>query len=343
MTAPCDLPRPPRSPGRRNSAGQAACRRSGLLILALLLAGCGARTSPTSSPGFPQPLPAATTSPAPTPSPTPRPALLLVGGEAEDSLTSTLHSWAEQRGWEFRETIGSDLGPEVAAAVLVGAQGQAALPALLAAEVPVVTLDLEGVSAAPRISTVGQPGARRDQAGFLAGALAGLISQSGEVGLIGDPADEPYQTAFLHGLRYLCVGCSLVGLAPEAASVDAFRAKGVGVVAVLPGAGAGSAAQTLAGAGFWLVLVDHPAEPFDPNEVAARVVFEAGAMLTGALEALLSGQPGQAWPYSVELDSVRVVEVHSAALSAGRQQVLDEIVGALAAGSLDPGVDPKGP
>ena len=208
---------------------------------------------------------------------------------------------------------------------------------------PVVTLDLEGVSAGPRISTVGQPGARRDQAGFLAGALAGLTSPSGAVGLIGDPADEPYQTAFLHGLRYLCVSCSLVGLVPDAASADAFRAKAVDVVAVLPGAAAGSAAQRLAGAGLWLVLVDQPAEPFDPNEVAARVVFEAGSMLTGALEALLSGQPGQAWPYSVESGSIRVVEVNPAALSAGRQLLLDEIVGALAAGSLDPGADPKGP
>ena len=278
----------------------------------------------------------------PTRSPTPRPALLLVG-DAQDPLTTTLQSWAEQRGWEFRAAVGSELGAEVAAAVLTGEQGEAELPGLLAADVPVVTLDLEGVSAAPGISTVGLPGARRDQAGFLAGALAGLISQSGEVGLIGDPADEPYQTAFLHGLRYLCVGCSLVGLAPEAASVDAFRAKGVDVVAVLPGVAAGLAAQTLAGGGFWLVLVDQAAEPFDPNEVAARVVFEAGSMLTGALEALLSGLPGQAWPYAVELDSIRVIEIHSAALSAGRQQVLDEIVGALAAGLLDPGVEPKGP
>jgi hypothetical protein len=324
------------------SARRVARCRKGLLILALLAVGCGARSSPTSSPGAPQPFPAATTSPAPTPSPTPRPALLLVG-EAQDTLTSTLQSWAEQRGWEFREALGSDLGLEAAAAVLVGPQGEAELPALSAADVPVVTLDLEGVSAAPRISTVGQPGARRDQAGFLAGALAGLISQSGAVGLIGDPADEAYQTAFLHGLRYLCVGCSLVGLAPDAASADAFRAKGVDVVAVLPGAAAGAAAQRLAGAGFWLVLVDQPAEPFGPNEVAGRVVFEAGSMLTDALEALLSGQPGQAWPYSVELDSIQVVEVHSTALSAGRRQLLDEIVGALAAGSLDPGVDPKGP
>ena len=315
---------------------------SGLLLLALLAAGCGALNRPTTSPEGPQPLPAATSTPAPAPSPTPRPALLLVG-EAQDPLTTTLQSWAEQRGWEFREAIGFDLGPEVAAAVLMGAQGEAELAALSAAEVPIVTLDLEGVSAAPGISTVGQLGARRDQAGFLAGALAGLTSPSGAVGLIGDPADEPYQTAFLHGLRYLCVGCSLVGLAPEAASVSAFRAKAVDVVAVLPGAAAGSAAQSLAGAGFWLVLVDQPAEPFDPNELAARVVFEAGSMLTGALEALLSGQPGQAWPYSVESGSIRVVEVNPAALSAGRQLLLDEVVRALAAGSLDPGVDPQGP
>ena len=111
---------------------------SGLLLLALLSAGCGALNRPTTSPESPQPLPAATSAPAPAPSPTPRPALLLVG-EAQDPLTTTLQSWAEQRGWEFREAIGSDLGPEVAAAVLTGAQGEAALPALSAANVPVVT------------------------------------------------------------------------------------------------------------------------------------------------------------------------------------------------------------
>jgi len=317
--------------------------RSGFLLLALLAAGCGALNRPATSPETPQPPPAATSTPAPASSPTPLPALLLVG-EAQDPLTTTLQSWAEQRGWVFRQAgeVGAEAMGEVAAAVLVGAQGEAALPALTAAEVPIVTLDLEGVGAAPGISTVGRPGARRDQAGFLAGALAGLTSPSGAVGLIGDPADEPYQTAFLHGLRYLCVGCSLVGLAPEAASVDAFRAKAVDVVAVLPGAAAGSAAQRLAGAGFWLVLVDQAAEPFDTDEVAARVVFEAGAMLTGALEALLSGQPGQAWPYSVELGSIRVVEVNPAVFSAGRQLLLDEVVGALAGGSLDPGVDPQG-
>ena len=317
---------------------------SSLLFLAFLAAGCGALNGPTPGPGTPQPLPAATASPAPTPSPTPLPALLLVG-EAEDPLTSTLQSWAAQRGWEFRRTgeIGDEAAPEVAAAVLAGPQGEAALAALSAAEVPVVTLDLEGVSAGPRISTVGQPGARRDQAGFLAGAMAGLISQSGAVGLIGDPVGLDYPTGFLHGLRYLCVLCSLVGLESEEVDPDAFRAKGIDVVAVLPGAASGSAAQTLAGEGFWLVLLDQPAGPFAPDEVAARVVFEAGSTLTAALEALLSGQPGQAWPYAVELGSIRVVEVHSGALSAGRQQLLNEIVEALAAGSLDPGVDPQGP
>jgi hypothetical protein len=309
---------------------------SGFLLLALLAAGCGARNSPTSSPEGPQPLPAATSTPAPAPSPTPRPALLLVGGRDHDHDPAELGA-----AWLGLDERRIQVRREVAAAVLAGAQGEAALPALTAAEVPIVTLDLEGVSAAPGISTVGQPGARRDQAGFLAGALAGLTSQSEAVGLVGDQADEPYQTAFLHGLRYLCVGCNLVGLAPEAVSVDAFRAKSVDVVAVLPGAGAGSAAQ--AGRGGLLAGTGEPAEPFGPNEVAARVVFEAGTMLTGALEALLSGQPGQAWPYSVELGSIRVVEVNPAAFSAGRQLLLDEVVGALAAGSLDPGAEPQGP
>jgi len=126
---------------------------SGLLLLALLSAGCGALNRPTTSPESPQPLPAATSTPAPAPSPTPRPALLLVG-EAQDPLTTTLQSWAEQRGWEFLQAgeVGAEAMGEVAAAVLVGAQGEAELVALSAAGVPVVALDLEGVSAGPRIS-----------------------------------------------------------------------------------------------------------------------------------------------------------------------------------------------
>jgi hypothetical protein len=184
---------------------------------------------------------------------------------------------------------------------------------------------------------VGRTGARYDQAAFLAGALAGLISPTGRVGLIVDTAAEPEPTAFLHGLRYLCVRCELVSLEPARASVDAFRAEAVDVVGVLPGPAAGTAAQALAGEGFWLVLVNQPGATFAAGQLAARVVFEPAPMLIPALEALLSGAPGQTWPYSLELESIRVVDIHPRAISPGRQEALQEILRSLAAGTLDPG------
>lgn len=307
-------------------------RTLGLLILALLSAACG---TPTAGPATP-PTASATPVPAvPTPSPTPLPELLLVG-EAGEALTSALQSWAGQRGWVLR-TAGDhpDLRPDTAAAVLAGPQGEAALTDLSQAGLPTVTVDLEIAAAGPRLSTVGRPGARADQAGFLAGATAALITRSGWVGLIGDSAG---QSAFEHGLRYLCVRCSPVVLEPAAATVEAFRTKTVDVVAVLPGAQAGQAGRALSGQGFWLVLVDQPADGFAPAEVAAQVTFEPDAMVIAALEALLEGSPGQAWPYSAELGSLRLAQGPPEALSPGRLQVLSAVLQALAAGSLDPGV-----
>jgi hypothetical protein len=322
---------------------QAEIRRwAGLLILALLAGACGFAGSPTTVGPSSVTVTAAAAAITAAPSPSPRlvQELLLIG-EVDGSMASALQAWAEQRGWVVRQSdeLAREPGPATAAAVLAGPEGQAALAAFSAAGILTVALDLETASPGPQLSTVGRPGAREDQAGFLAGAVAALITRSGQVGLISDPAGV-YPQAFLHGLRYLCVRCGLVELAPEQASTDAFRAKTVDVVAVLPGAEAAVAAQALSGQGFWLVLVGQPAGSGTPGEVAARVVFESDSMLIAALEALLEGAPGQAWPYSAALGSLRLAEVDPGALSAGRRQALDQALQALADGSLDPGVSP---
>jgi hypothetical protein len=330
--------------------------RAALLILLLLPIACAAPLAPTETPATPVPT---WTAARPTASPTPAPELLLVG-EFDSDLAAALEAWAGERGWVVRrsdvgqkvpvdetaapETTGPGVAsPNTAAAVLTGPGGEAALPGLAAAGVPVVAVDIESAAPAQSVSTVGRPGARYDEAAFLAGALAGLISPTGSVGLIADPGAEQQQRAFLHGLRYLCVRCEVVSLDPAGTTVDGFRAKAADVVAVLPGPTAGTAAQALVGAGFWLVLVDQPDGPYLPDEVAARVAFEPEAMVIAALEALLAGQPGQAWPYSAQLDSLRVVEIHPQALSAGRLQAIGQLLQALAAGLLDPGVEAPGP
>lgn len=319
MNNPCDL----------------GARTLRLLILAVLAAACSLAGTPAGGPAAPQAAAATPTPATPTPSPTPPPELLLVG-EMQGTLASALQDWAEQRGWVLREAAGADIRPETAAAVLAGAAGEAALPALSEAGLPAATVDIANAAAGARLSTVGWPGARLDQAGFLAGAAAALITRTNWVGLIGEPGG---QTAFEHGLRYLCVNCSLVALEPAAATADAFRAKTVDVVAVLPGAEASQAAQALSGQGLWLVLVDQPAEALSPAEVAAQLLFEPGAMLTSALEALLAGEPGGAWPYSIDSGGIVLADLNPEAISLGRQQLLLTTYQALAKGDLAPGVD----
>jgi hypothetical protein len=92
-----------------------------------------------------------------------------------------------------------------------------------------------------------------------------------------------------------------------------------------------------------MVLVDQPGEAFGAGQIAGRVVFEPSAALLAALEALVKGQPGQAWPYSAELGGLQLIEIDPQALSAGRRQALEGILQALADGTLDPGLLPPTP
>jgi len=76
-----------------------------------------------------------------------------------------------------------------------------------------------GIAAGGSVNTIGGI-IRRDQAGFLAGALAGLASESGWVGRIdgtgGEAATETiYQASFTHGLRYACPRCRLMTAAAQ--------------------------------------------------------------------------------------------------------------------------------
>lgn len=307
-------------------------RFGGMLAAALALAAaCNAPGAAPTITGSPAP-----TSPPPTPIPTstPVPELLLIG-EASPGLRASLHDWATQRGWRLREASAGDPAAHTAAVVLSDG-GEAALPALAESSLPIVTVDLPAAVPGQHLSTVGEPGARHDQAGFLAGSLAALATRSSQVGLITDPGGV-YPQAFLHGLRYLCVRCTLIELAPEAAGADAFRAKRVDVIGVAPGAAARGAAESLAGSGFRWTLVDQPGEAFPPGEVTGLVVFDPEPLVIAALEALLEGEPSRAWPYAVELDGLAVVDLDAGLVTPGRHAALQAILEALRDGSLDPG------
>lgn len=206
---------------------------------------------------------------------------------------------------------------------------------------PVVLLEAGEISPGPRLSTVGEPGARHDQAGFLAGVMVGLAGETGWVGLVeetGGPFAAIYKGGFEHGLRYGCPKCRLVSLLASEATADGFRVQGVEVVFVPPGPLAAEVAARLAAGGLWLVWIGD--NPIENAMLAGRVVFAPDDLVLAALESLVAGEPGAAWPYSIENGGILLADVDPEAISPGRQRRLHEAYDAVAAGNLDIGIDP---
>jgi hypothetical protein len=208
---------------------------------------------------------------------------------------------------------------------------------------PVLVVGPRGIAPSGTLSTIGGS-IRRDQAGFLAGVLAGLASESGWVGRIDGEVGEAsavYQAAFEHGLRYGCPRCRMVSLAIGEATSDRFLAGGVDVVWVVPGSGAASLLTSLAGSGLRVVWVEDPPADAPRQQVVGGVRFAPEVLVTMALDSILAGEPASDWPYDLTSGGLQLVEVNDAAISPGRQRLLREAVEGLATGALDAGVDPQ--
>jgi hypothetical protein len=311
--------------------------------LALLLSSC---TLPAAGP-------TATLTPEPTatalPSATPIPVLLLVTEDEGGPLEAALEQWATRHGMELRlrspsvvDGTGLAQTPGVQAIVWVGG-GFGPEASGWAGGLPLVVVDPEGVAAGGRLSTVGEPGARHDQVSFLAGVLAGLVSQTRSVGLItatGGEHEAVGRMAFVHGLRYGCAGCRLVESSAAEVRPETLAGEGVDVVSAVPGPEAEAGLSLLAEAGLWVVWTSEPPRGVAVERLAGGVRFAPEALVDQALEALLAGEEGRGWPYSVENGGIQLAGLNVAAVSPGRQRVLEAAYQALADGELDPGVDP---
>jgi hypothetical protein len=207
--------------------------------------------------------------------------------------------------------------------------------------IPVVMVDVPGVDPGPSLSIVGN--GRYDQAGFLAGVMTGLASQSGWVGQVtgtGGPHEADYSAGFTQGLLWGCPKCRLVSHTAAEMSLDGFRGKGVDVVFPLPGPAADEVAEVLGAGGLPMVWVGEGGPPAETR--VGRVIFEPDGLVVPALEALMETGEGTAWPYSIESRTILRVDINADLLSPGRQRLLDEAYEAIAAGELDIGTDPEG-
>jgi basic membrane lipoprotein Med (substrate-binding protein (PBP1-ABC) superfamily) len=252
-------------------------------------------------------------------------------------------------------------GSDAAALVVQGAQvlilDEATSPqaAELARTNPEVFILAQGTASGelpPNLLVLGGPDSREDQAGFLAGTLAGLATELERVAVVSDPSTsvgKKYRNGFTAGVRYVCPKCQtdLVDLpattdAPTvSAAVLKFVAVGADVFWVAPGGYAPAALEALATKNVGVIAGFSP--QLGSEKFFVRVAVDYGAGLEAALKNWQAGQTqsGQQ-PLSLANGSI-VYQVQSdprGLLSPLDLKDVEATRQKLAMGALETGVDP---
>lgn len=202
---------------------------------------------------------------------------------------------------------------------------------------------------------------REDQAGFLAGALAGQLSRSQTVGVVSGPqtpAVRRYSAGFAQGVALVCPTCEVLTVAIDSADdLSRGRAAALGLIAqgadLIFGLGGATGAGALQGAaqdGAWVIGADRDAwlTTFDGGAVsgADRLLTSAlkaadVAVYAAVADAVMGHAPGGVRQLDVANGGVGLTPWRDAALvPAAVQAKLQETLRALASGELDTGVDP---
>jgi len=313
-----------------------------LIVVSAVLLGCATATNTPTEP------PASITPEAPLPGPTatPNPELVLIT-DSDVAWVSDLATWAAQEGLKF--TIANPSGasaylresqPHLAAVVSAGEALDGSLQQAASEGIPVVIVNVPGMEPGPSLSTVGN--ARHDQAGFLAGAMTGLASQTGWIGQVtatGGPDEQAYSAGFTQGLLLGCPKCQLISQTASDMTLDRFRANTVDIVYPFPGPAAAGVAEVLASGELPIVWIGENG-PAPDTLLVGRVVFEEGFAVILALEELIATGEGQFWQPSIGTYSILPVDINADLLSPGRQRLLEEAYWAIVAGELDIGTEP---
>jgi basic membrane protein A and related proteins len=202
---------------------------------------------------------------------------------------------------------------------------------------------------------------REDESGFIAGAMAGLLTTSGVVAVIGGRQDVPSVVRFVNGFMQ---GAKYVNPSVDARHVytDSFtdQAKGVSAAKQFLGEGAdvifGAGGQTGSGGikaaaadGAWVIGVDQdeyittfgkgsaPGADRLATSAMKRVDLGVFTMIANAI----TGQfKGGSYVGNTENGGVTYASFHDARIPAGVAKRIEEVRKGLADGSITTGVDP---
>jgi len=203
---------------------------------------------------------------------------------------------------------------------------------------------------------------REDQAGFLAGALAGMMTESKTVGIVAGmeiPPVKKFRNGYENGVHYVCPDCSVIGV-----YIDSFTDPARGKAAaqsqiaegadVIFGAGGPTGSGGILGAaqqGVWVIGVDQDEyyTTFKGGEEAGADKLLSSAMkrvdvavYTAIKEAYEGAFEGRTAVFDAASNGVGLAPFHETedAVPQEVKDKLDEIFQMLASGELDTGVDP---
>jgi len=220
-----------------------------------------------------------------------------------------------------------------------------------------LAVGIPGLEPTPNLSVVESAGGRPDMLGFLAGYTAAAITPDWRVAVVaedGTPSGSSYRLGFTNGFFYFCGLCRPVyppfptsgyplyvelpataGPADWDSTIAHFNAWQAETVFVDPNVAAPEFLDTLAQAGFNLILVGPPSAGLNEHWVASIGALDPIQSVRELLPGLLNGGGG----VIVELP-LGFTGVNPDLFSPGRQRLTETMLADLLAGYIDTGVDP---
>jgi len=291
----------------------------------------------------------------------------VTSSSAASSVREAVQRAAQEFGWEISETQDTSTDSlrglaQSGAIVVVAEQGDLLEAAREFPAVYFIGLQQENVDDLPTNLLALGPGARDDQAGFLAGMVAGFATETQIVTVIGDPNSihgRNYRNGFLHGMFYSCPECRVLNIdvtdlndsAEPSATVATYFIVGSDVFFAAAG-NAGNQALTAAaeagakviGSGEDMYLTRFGGgSALGAEHVLTSVYFDPGAAVYQALSAFHAGQSLSGAQNFTAANSALVLAPYrdpAGALSTLDQTDIATALARLANGSLETGIDP---
>jgi hypothetical protein len=336
-----------------------------IFVLVMLLSACSLGTpekTPTATSAVTGiPLPTATLVATSTPTPLPPAVLLVVPPQADAALAakvqSSLERLSSQSGMRLlvQPALSTqELTPDVKiVAALSPLDGLESL-ASSNTSIQFIALGFADLKPAINLSLI-DTSSRPDQLGFLAGAIAAILTEDWRVGAItlsDTPSGKAAGLGFQNGVVYFCGLCRpndppfveypvVVQLPSQAsqtdwqAGVQSLVSKSVKTVYVFPGAGDEAMLAALDEAGMHIIGGASPTSSLQ-------------AVWIASLQADLLPSLENAWPQivtgkgSLQLQSDLVItDINADLFSPGRQDLVKKIMADLLSGAIDTRVDPQ--